>query len=162
MDDGIIFRMYQELIPVHSFKEWKGPRLRNVVAVLLLEGTQNLFLVTERNGKKGPLAGKVERYDKSLWNALEREFLEETGYYLPDLSRIRKFIYHGHTAIYLACVKNLPLGLPKGDNEILWMELVSLDILYTKEYKKTLRHSAIKSLSLIKPYLLSNLANIYY
>ena len=86
-----------ELVKVDNFNNY---RLKNV-ALLLFAGNNRMLTVTEKNGKVGLPAGRL-MYGEKVFNGLSREYCEETGNVMPELTNIERFVYHGHTAIYVA------------------------------------------------------------
>ena len=82
-----------ELIKVDNFKD---SQLKNV-ALLLFVGNKRMLTVTEKNGKVGLPAGRLVPNDRTVFDGLNREFCEETGNEMPALTKIERFVYHGHT-----------------------------------------------------------------
>lgn len=73
----------------------------SVVFFLVVDKTRVLTL-TEKRGTVGLLAGNIERFDKTIFRALKREYKEEMGHEMPrlDMSAVRCFNYNNETAIY--------------------------------------------------------------
>lgn len=115
-----------ELIEVTSYSTYK---IQNVSLVLMTGMNYGRILtVTEKRGTVGFPGGKIDASDLTVFDAMKREYKEETGYSLPRIENIRRFVYHGHTAIYLATttqILDLRLG-PDADGEIKSMNLTRL------------------------------------
>mmetsp|Transcript_43873 Transcript_43873/g.98974 ORF Transcript_43873/g.98974 Transcript_43873/m.98974 type:complete len:172 (+) Transcript_43873:1-516(+) len=98
---------------------WDSVSPQNVSLHILRQGPggPEVYLVRENDGTWGPPGGGIDT-GESIWDALKREFEEETRdgrqvYRLPRLSGIRKYVYHGHTAVVAAWTQDgVPLGPP--------------------------------------------------
>lgn len=112
--------MSQSLVEVNSFENC-GIKIKNVVLYLFINKYSYVLTVTEKRGTVGFPAGGIEKTDKTVFKAMEREYLEETGNKLPKLQDIRRFIYNGDTGIYTARTgEHVPTTLgPKSDGEII-------------------------------------------
>ena len=122
-------------------------RARNTVGVILVhcaDGDVAAFMVQERNGNWGFVAGGMDR-GESAFKALQREYREEVGGVLPrlDAGRVdapgepRKFIFHhsngSNTALYAGYVPQALLPKPshfRPNREIRAVRLVPLQQLH--------------------------------
>ena len=67
--------------------------------IFLITGKNRVLLVQEINGKWGLPGGGLNNREHPF-NAMKREFKEETTFTLPRLYNNNKFDYHGHSRIY--------------------------------------------------------------
>ncbi|AYV85205.1 MAG: hypothetical protein Satyrvirus6_37 [Satyrvirus sp.] len=142
---------------VTDFK--KSPGIKNAVVVLRLgQGYQRVLTVTRRSGQVGFPGGRIEKHDKSIFDAMKREFKEETGNLLPKLENIRRFVYDGHTAIYVAETRDkvsTTLSL-HSDGEITQIHLTKLSDIHNVANGKgnfVMRDCERKSTQLLLPFL---------
>jgi ADP-ribose pyrophosphatase YjhB (NUDIX family) len=158
--------MQGKLFQVEYFNK---KEIHDVVLVLRTKTNNRILTVTETNGKVGFPGGKVKNTDDTIFDAMKREFNEETGNELPKLYNINRFVYkgkHSFTAIYVAnTVKTISTTLgSNADGEIVSMHLSTVnDIrsslngepLSSGKPSFTFRDCAKKSTKLLLPYLLS-------
>jgi hypothetical protein len=103
------------------------------------------------------LAEGMKSLDKSVFHGLKREFSEETGHELPNLTNVVKFVYQNNTAIYAANTNeyiHTNLG-PKSYGEIIAMHLshinnIKLSIEGHKQFE--FRNCAKRSTMLVLGY----------
>ena len=139
----------QRFVEVDSFDKHKI----DYVALYLFVDANHVVTVTEKRGSVGFPSGRVNMNDTSVFSAMKREYVEETGNSLPKLENIRRFVYNDDTAIYYATTNDFvstKLGT-KRDGEIIDMYLTN--VVYIKDALKgkrfTLRRCAKGSTKLL-------------
>ena len=75
--------------------------IRNA-CIFLITGNDRVLLVQQKKDNTWDIpGGMIDKTDKSPFDAMKREFKEETSEELPKLSKnVPRFDYHGHTRIY--------------------------------------------------------------
>lgn len=126
--------MNNSLIEVDSFKNYRQI-IKN--AVLCLFKDDYILTVTEKRGTVGFPAGKVKKSDKTIFEAMKREYIEETGNNLPKLYNLRRFLYNNKTAIYIAKTNdNVPITLGKNSDG----EVIAIKFLKVSDIKKAINN----------------------
>eukprot|EP00416_Gambierdiscus_australes_P035318 CAMPEP_0171114212 /NCGR_PEP_ID=MMETSP0766_2-20121228/84768_1 /TAXON_ID=439317 /ORGANISM="Gambierdiscus australes, Strain CAWD 149" /LENGTH=165 /DNA_ID=CAMNT_0011576493 /DNA_START=25 /DNA_END=522 /DNA_ORIENTATION=+ len=98
---------------------WQSAHPSNVSVNIFRDSAEGpqVYLVRENDGTWGPPGGGID-HGESVWDAIQREYMEETRegkqmFRLPHLQHIRKFVYHGHTAIVAGWTTgHVPVGPP--------------------------------------------------
>lgn len=143
------------LTEISEFDNKTKKNIKNVVLYLFVGKSKKwLLTIQEKNKKIGVPAGKIEKSDKSVFAAIDREYKEETGHKMPKLINIRRFIYDKTSAIYVATTNDIipqTLG-SKNDGEIISMKLTAVDIIrdaIKNNYPFTVRNCAKNSTILL-------------
>lgn len=136
--------------PIKSLKN----KPRAVSMLLLFPNKRILTLTDAKSNKLDFPGGMMENYDKTPWNAIKREFREETGHQLPssyDIKKLIKFITPNNTLVYLAYTDvAFPDKLGKNSNcEASDMAIISFDELQEKIRTNQVRNSVINSAKFI-------------
>jgi len=149
-------------------QDWKR-NIKNVVLVLISEKNPDKVLMFreakgENRGKWGFPAGLVDKPDKTLFDAIGREYKEESGNSLPRIT-YERYVFTApagwKSAIFFATTKEeikITFGA-NPDGEIDLMELVSFDELekiQQRTSQKQLRGGAGSSLPFILKQLRSS------
>lgn len=123
--------------------------------IIFITPTNRILLVKLRHNNKWTTpGGHIEPFDKSIWDAAQREFHEEVGTILNTFDIINKqsYNYHNHTMIYIIYSKQrINNFIP--NNEVINLKFMRLNklinILNDPILSKILRSCAIRSLKKI-------------
>ena len=130
------------------YKQYAGGdgSIKYVASVLLHKdktGTQVLLILRNRDNKWMTPGGHVEKKDyivnetneQAYKKALEREFIEETGFKMPKLKNVKEYVYKTHTKIYVGEIGYIDMGDFRRNNEAHSIGLFNLDMFRKHNYK---------------------------
>ena len=109
--------------------------------VFLFTGHRLDRVLLLRNHKgKWMLPGGMIDQGETPFQAMKREFKEETGCNLPWISGVKKFDFHGHTWIYLAYTFNV-IGPFKVNSEAAAMKFVKIKDIFDYDLRGCVKKS---------------------
>lgn len=111
--------------------------------ILLLRDKKNKDWMTPGGGVKNE---DLQNTNHPCWKALLREYFEETGNSLPNLTNIKSFDYHDHTRIYIGIANPSEIKF-KNTNETDAYMWIALDDL--KNNKFPIKNYVKKSIELL-------------
>ena len=79
--------------------------------------------------------GKIDYSDKTAFHGAKREFYEETKITLPFCRKMTKFIYNGHTAIYIAKNRTKLVGFQR-TNETDKIHFAKIDDIFNGNFSR--------------------------
>lgn len=110
------------IMGLQQLSSFSGTNVSNACVFLYINKT--MFFSIESSGKYGFIGGGRKK-NETPWTAMKREFQEETGQTLPRLRNLLKFLWNGHTAIYVGEINTkLDLTCKNGDGELLGIKMM--------------------------------------
>lgn len=121
-------------------------KIKYVASVLLHKdntGTQVLLLQRNTDDKWMTPGGHIDkkdylRYDTeeaAQFNALKREFYEETGFEMPKIKNLKEYIYNKETKIYIGYICHVDMSKFRKNNETHSIGLFNLNMFRKHNYK---------------------------